>query len=329
MLKYFGGACFEKQRCQEAKRHGLLRFELFKKIDKFLSLNLRNILISPLEGEKKFLSELNELRNFKEGFNLKRSCRNSNSDLPKQLRCILLNKFMMLGRKISLFIDTVFSRFTSHFSLKRKTAFTLAEVLITLGIIGIVASLTMPTLIQNYKKQQATARIKKFVSITNQALITAENDLGPREDWVIEGGSAEGNSDASFNFLNTYIKPYIKSAEIEKRQLLNMSMATLRFVDGSQMSVKIGACYDIYYDINGENKPNKLGKDIFVFILCKNKNCNVDSNQLRAFYCETDGSEFPSRESIIWDCKSSSGTWCTLLLEQNSYEFPKDYPLKL
>ena len=289
-------------RCQDAKRHGLLRFELFKKIDKFLSLNLRNILISPLEGEKKFLSELNELRNFREGDNLKNSCRNSNSALAKQLRFI---------------------------QLKRKVAFTLAEVLITLVIIGIVASLTMPTLIQNYKKQQATARIKKFVSITNQALITAENDLGPREDWVIEGGSAEGNSDASFNFLNTYIKPYIKSAEIEKRQLLNMSMATLRFVDGSQMSVKIGACYDIYYDINGENKPNKLGKDIFAFILCKNKNCNVDSNQLRAFYCETDGSEFPSRESIIWDCKSSSGTWCTLLLEQNSYEFPKDYPLKL
>ena len=290
-------------RCQDAKRYGLLRFELFKKIDKFLSLNLRNILISPLEGEKKFLSELNELRNFREWFNLKQSCRNRNSDLPKQLRCI---------------------------QLKRKVAFTLAEVLITLVIIGIVASLTMPALIQNYKKQQATARIKKFVSITNQALITAENDLGPREDWVIEGGSAEGNSDASFNFLNTYIKPYIKSAEIEKRQLLNMSMATLRFVDGSQMSVKIGVCYDIYYDINGENKPNKLGKDIFAFILCKDKNCNVDSNQLRAFYCETDGSEFPSRESIIRDCKASSGTtWCTLLLEQNSYEFPKDYPLKL
>ena len=289
-------------RGEDAKRHGLLRFELFRKIDKFLSLNLRNILISPLGGEKKFLCELNELRNFREGDNLKNSCRNSNSTLAKQLRFI---------------------------QLKRKVAFTLAEVLITIVIIGIVASLTMPTLIQNYKKQQATARIKKFVSITNQALITAENDLGPREDWVIEGGSAEGNSDASFNFLNTYIKPYIKSAEIEKRQLLNMSMATLRFVDGSQMSVKIGACYDIYYDINGENKPNKLGKDIFAFILCKNKNCNVDSNQLRAFYCETDGSEFPSRESIIWDCKSSSGTWCTLLLEQNSYEFPKDYPLKL
>ena len=50
-------------RGEDAKRHSLLRFELFKKIDKFLSLNFRNILISPLEGEKKFLSELGELSN--------------------------------------------------------------------------------------------------------------------------------------------------------------------------------------------------------------------------------------------------------------------------
>ena len=50
-------------RGKDAKRHSLLRFELFKKIDKFLSLNLRNILISPFDGEKKFLSELGELSN--------------------------------------------------------------------------------------------------------------------------------------------------------------------------------------------------------------------------------------------------------------------------
>ena len=42
-------------------------------VDK-LSLNLRNILISPLEGEKKFLSELCEHRNFREGDSLKNSC---------------------------------------------------------------------------------------------------------------------------------------------------------------------------------------------------------------------------------------------------------------
>ena len=54
----------------DAKRHSLLRlrkFDLFRKIVDILSLVKRNILLSPLEGEKKFLSKLCELRNFREG----------------------------------------------------------------------------------------------------------------------------------------------------------------------------------------------------------------------------------------------------------------------
>ena len=116
---------------------------------------LRNILISHQRtlpnktinncferGKKKFLGELNELRNFREGDNLKHSCRNSNSDLPKQLRCIPLNKFLIFWRKFNLFFDTVFSRFTSHF-LHKRTAFTLAEVLITLGIFRFIRIIRM------------------------------------------------------------------------------------------------------------------------------------------------------------------------------------------
>ena len=208
-------------------------------------------------------------------------------------------------------------------------AFTLAEVLITLGIIGVVAAMTMPSLMQNYKRQQATARIKKFVSVINQALISAENDLGAREDWVI--GEMD-NSDSAYNFLNTYIKPYIKSADIEKRTLFGRNMATLRFVDGSQMSVKIGACYDIWYDINGEKGPNEKGRDIFVFILCKNGGCNFNSNQVRGFYCAPTGEQFPTHGELIDNCKNyrtDGGNYCTILLEQNGYEFPKDYPLGL
>ena len=45
-----------------------MKFDLFRKIVDILSLVKRNILISPLEGEKKFLSELCELRNFREGY---------------------------------------------------------------------------------------------------------------------------------------------------------------------------------------------------------------------------------------------------------------------
>ena len=263
-------------------------------------------------------------------------------------------KYRMIGNVVGLetptyiFPDKVYSLFTTHHSLKRPGAthvalcdsvgsyfrhwcgaFTLAEVLITLGIIGVVAAMTMPSLMQNYKRQQATARIKKFVSVINQALISAENDLGPREDWVI--GEMD-NSDSAYNFLNTYIKPYIKSADIEKRTLFGRNMATLRFVDGSQMSVKVGACYDIWYDINGEKGPNEKGKDIFVFILCKNGGCNFNSNQVRGFYCAPTGEQFPTHEQLIDNCKNyrtDGGNWCTILLEQNGYEFPKDYPLGL
>ena len=263
-------------------------------------------------------------------------------------------KYRMIGNVVGLetptciFTDKVYSLFTTHHSLKRPGAthvalcdsvgsyfrhwcgaFTLAEVLITLGIIGVVAAMTMPSLMQNYKRQQATARIKKFVSVINQALISAENDLGPREDWVI---GEMGNSDSAYNFLNTYIKPYIKSADIEKRTLFGWNMATLRFVDGSQMSVKVGACYDIWYDINGEKGPNEKGRDIFVFILCKNGGCNFNSNQVRGFYCAPTGEQFPTHEQLIDNCKNyrtDGGNWCTILLEQNGYEFPKDYPLGL
>lgn len=51
-----------------------------------------------------------------------------------------------------------------------KKGFTLAEVLITLGIIGVVAAMTMPSLIQNYRKKEATTRIKKFYSMMSQAV---------------------------------------------------------------------------------------------------------------------------------------------------------------
>lgn len=52
-----------------------------------------------------------------------------------------------------------------------KYAFTLAEVLITMGIIGIVAALTIPALIANYQKQVTVDRLKKSFSVISNALL--------------------------------------------------------------------------------------------------------------------------------------------------------------
>ena len=54
-------------------------------------------------------------------------------------------------------------------SVKKRKAFTLAEVLITLGIIGVVAAMTIPTLVSNNKGARYRAQFKKTLATINQA----------------------------------------------------------------------------------------------------------------------------------------------------------------
>lgn len=53
---------------------------------------------------------------------------------------------------------------------KRRIGFTLAEVLITLGVIGVVAAFTVPTLINNYKEKVTVTKVKKFYLTMSQAV---------------------------------------------------------------------------------------------------------------------------------------------------------------
>lgn len=62
--------------------------------------------------------------------------------------------------------------------MKRLYGFTLAEVLITLGIIGIVAALTIPTLINNYQKKAYIAALQKTYSQTQNAFKLMMADEG-------------------------------------------------------------------------------------------------------------------------------------------------------
>ena len=71
-------------------------------------------------------------------------------------------------------------------NLIKKCAFTLAEVLITLGIIGVVAAITLPVIIQNHQKHVVENRLKSFYSIINQAVRMSEIDNGPAAEWIDE-----------------------------------------------------------------------------------------------------------------------------------------------
>lgn len=65
-----------------------------------------------------------------------------------------------------------------------KKGFTLAEVLITLGIIGIVAAMTLPTVINDSTERETVAKVKKFYSVMNQALLMAISKHGYVDEWT-------------------------------------------------------------------------------------------------------------------------------------------------
>ena len=54
--------------------------------------------------------------------------------------------------------------------MKKNFGFTLAEVLITLAIIGVVAAMTLPTLVNKYQDRVNETRYKKAVSMLSQAV---------------------------------------------------------------------------------------------------------------------------------------------------------------
>ncbi len=63
-------------------------------------------------------------------------------------------------------------------TLKSFAAFTLVEVLIVIGIIGMIADLALPNLIKDFEKQQTISRLKKVYSTLNQAVDRAKADYG-------------------------------------------------------------------------------------------------------------------------------------------------------
>ena len=69
--------------------------------------------------------------------------------------------------------------------MNKNFGFTLAEILITLGIIGIVAALTAPQLVSNYQKKVVPIRLKKMYKTLWNAIYMAEEENGPTDNWTL------------------------------------------------------------------------------------------------------------------------------------------------
>ena len=180
--------------------------------------------------------------------------------------------------------------------MKKKQGFTLAEVLITLGIIGVVSALTAPSLMSSFQKSKVGPSLKKFmntIETANQHILT---EKGSDTLSVAIGNSAidsymkelEKNVKGRYIGLGTY---NLDTNVVTPKNFSGGPVPTpsyiFQFNDGASMAAAPGisatapsgtavapsfvgpfSSYPFYYDINGfQNEPNRVGKDIFVFII--------------------------------------------------------------
>ena len=285
-------------------------------------------------GEKKFISKQKRTYKFQRGVNNKLDCHaNQTRILSKEysfvagdyVRSTASNdvkrhtednspKYRMVGKmKGIIFTDKVHSHFTTHHSLKlaaftlaegathvahwnnfRKIAFTLAEVLITLGIIGVVAAMTMPSLIQHHREKAMVTSLEKFVSTISQAvdLYKADNEcvdsISTCVSYISKGDencenfapiAAKMNVIASVNNANKSTADWLPDKAynyygeeqegiyggVSKR---NIGTCAYLLNDGTTFAVDSNPTnFDIMVDVNGKKLPNRVGQDIFPLLI--------------------------------------------------------------
>jgi len=225
-----------------------------------------------------------------------------------------------------------------------KKGFTLAEVLITLGIIGVVAAMTIPNLMTKMKDLRTEAILKEDYSILQQMMISA-NDAG-----AVNAPIGSNNMDIIRDWFQTYFLPYIKVATVcydkagcwadgKVKTLNNINytsyshgcgLKTISFIlnNGSYVcmddynpttmfatyGIRTSApiSYIFMIDTNGEKHPNILGKDIFIFGFKEETGNIVTSGTDR------------TPEEVRKNCmKSNTGYWCSTLVKNSGWKLPK------
>ena len=175
----------------------------------------------------------------------------------------------------------------------KNRAFTLAEVLITLGIIGVVAAMTIPSLMENIRNRDLQAQLKKTYSEWNQISMSFMDD----HEQSIPDYTSEYGLNAMIRELSNYVKGFSKfsdwtyldtgdensSANTTPYPIYSLRSNKIRVqtaCDVSGYRNDISGKYILFddqpiagfngprlcIDLNGDKRPNTLGVDIFYFL---------------------------------------------------------------
>lgn len=222
-----------------------------------------------------------------------------------------------------------------------KPAFTLAEVLITLGIIGIVAAMTIPTLMTKIQKRKLETQLKETYSVIQQTMKAAEGD-GANFQTAFQDGSDAAMKEWFEEFIQPHLKIetvcYNKAGCWHKKgeaKVLNgnynqawdrdngWGINTLTFtiakgawfdMDGQQytacsrvfgVDTNNTSCLVIYFDVNGANKPNILGKDIYTAVQTEKGLVPAGADK--------------TKEQVNQNCNSGDGHFCLQKVINDSF----------
>jgi len=216
-------------------------------------------------------------------------------------------------------------------------AFTLSEVLITLVIIGVIAAITIPSVVLSTQRRETITGLKKAYSVLNNWQTIAQVTYGHHSQWdsAIEIGIEQ--------YYEKYIKPYFNIMKkcTSMGECGYNSNAPFKFSNGNSAGSGIfvadgtrvafltndGMAYSfvcmgsggtewnaVRVDINGAKKPNQFGRDVFVFI-------RTDNSGVKPLgYSSTP-------EYVKANCsRNDTGDTCAARIIRNGWEFDEEYP---
>lgn len=217
-----------------------------------------------------------------------------------------------------------------------KKGFTLAEILITLGIIGVVAAMTIPTLMTKYAKQRTETQLVKFYSMMNQTLRMSVADNGDPDGWIV--ANKNYTYEETVEFLKTYIFPYMKHLGYEKCTIASngSTQVCITLMDGGVATFYVdynGGDITYYNDkkyVSDKTLPN-IPRHKFMFQMAKVSGTDNVTNSIS--YIEPYIYTWKkTKDDLINDelrgCKPNctACNFCTKMIQMNSWKIPSNYP---
>lgn len=176
----------------------------------------------------------------------------------------------------------------------QSKAMTISEVLVTLLVIGIVAAMTIPTLITQKAKEETAKGYQRMYSILTQAVLSSRQDNGEFSNWNW------GDSITVRESFDTYWAPYLRISKYcttyqdcgyqelapwynyngtasTTMGCVNTNRTSVILNDGTFLMVRYkSGVPSIHIDLNGGKKPNREGKDYFRFAWSNTKGIEAD-----------------------------------------------------